>query len=135
MINFTDDDAFSSSAAAGILAYTLPSAMDIFSTPSKQYDYFDFNDRPGGLPKPADNNIYRNDYIEFQIQVVGEDKESEEPELECGGYWRNCHLWYHQHFTPELIDIVPSQVVFGDDIAWMLNAKACHNQGNLPTGW
>jgi len=34
-----DDEAFASNAIGGMLAYTIPSAMSIFSTDKKKYTY------------------------------------------------------------------------------------------------
>jgi len=38
-----DDDAFASNTIGGILSWTLPSAMDIYSSPQKKYTYYDFD--------------------------------------------------------------------------------------------
>jgi hypothetical protein len=41
--NCADDDAFASNAIGGILSWTLPSAMDIYSSPATKYTYYDFD--------------------------------------------------------------------------------------------
>ena len=50
-----DDEAFASNAIGGMLAYTIPSAMSIFSTDKKKYTYYDFDDiiLPAANPRVA----------------------------------------------------------------------------------
>ena len=43
-LNFKDDDAFASNTMNGMLAYTVPSVIDVFSTSKMTYNYYDFND-------------------------------------------------------------------------------------------
>ena len=55
-----DDDDYASKTIAGILAWTLPSAMDIFSSPQKKVDYYDFDN----FNFPSASNL------EFEVSVV-----------------------------------------------------------------
>lgn len=66
--------------------------------------------------------------------MLGDDRTAEEPEIKCSSQ-ASCKITYDNRYTPELIDIVPSQVYYGETVAWMLNAKACHSRNALPTTW
>lgn len=90
-----DDDAFNSNVAAGKVAWTLPSAMDIFSSPLKQYTYFDFNNQPDGLAGAYPSKNGGVDFLTFDISIA-----SMEYSPPCYSVFANCHFTYNQRYTP-----------------------------------
>jgi hypothetical protein len=90
-----DDDAFNSNPPAGKLAWTIPPAAEIFSTPTKKYSYFDFNNLPGGLPGAYPSPNGGIDYLTFDITIT-----SLEYSPPCVTSFGRCHITYNQRFTP-----------------------------------
>jgi len=65
---YIDDEAFASNTMAGILAYTVPSVSEIFSTPAKPRDYYSFDGQTlpfaGAPPAGVGPNL-----INFEVRV------------------------------------------------------------------
>jgi hypothetical protein len=113
-----DDDAFNSNTAAGLLGWTIPAAADIFSTPTRQYTYFDFNNLPNGLPGAYPSPSGGVNYLTFGLSVSSGD---DSPPCYDPNFTR-CAFTYNQRFTPQLIDTVPNQVYAGLPMSFWLNA-------------
>ena len=101
----------------GKLAWTIPPAANIFSNPVKQYSYFDFNYLPDGLPGAYKLPSGGTDYLTFDVDVA-----SPNFIMNCTGTaYTACRFQYDQRFTPEIYDVSPSQVTFGDLINIHIN--------------
>lgn len=87
----TENDQFNSAPAAGKLAFTAPSVMDLMGEPIES-----FNNEV--LP----NGIWT--HLDFDIKIDNSDET-----LECG-VAQNCKLRYNRYATPFLVDTIPSNV-------------------------
>jgi len=124
-----DDEAFASNAIGGMLAYTVPSVLDVFSsTGTKKYTYYDFDDStlPSANPHaaPAPYGLV----FELSVKVPSAVEEI----LICKTKWSNCRIRYDEVYTPMYIDTVPSQVAFGMTVNMMMNPNRVHSSGDLP---
>ena len=90
ILSLIDDDAFNSNPPGGKLAWTIPPAADIFSTASKKYTYYDFNNLPEGLPGAYVSPNGGFDYLTFDITLA-----SIEYAPPCYGSFRNCQFTYN----------------------------------------
>lgn len=126
-----DDEAFASNAIGGMLAYTVPSVMDIFSTGTKKYTYYDFNDStlPSANPHPAPAPFGL--VFELSVKVPGG---TGEESIICKTKWGNCRIRYDETYTPMYIDTTPNQVTFGMTVNFMMNPNRVHSSGDLPVG-
>ena len=110
-----------------MLAYSVPSVIDIFSTATKKYTYYDFNDStlPSANPHPAPAPYG----LVFDVSVkVGDET------LICKTQWSNCRIRYDEVYTPMYIDTVPSQVAFGMNVNFFMNPNRVHSASDLPAG-
>lgn len=122
-----DDEAFASNAIGGMLAYTIPSALELFSNSKKMYNYYDFNDVT--LPAASPRSAPAVTMLAFEVSVkVGEET------IVCPTKWGACRIRYEETFTPMYIDTTPSQVTFGIQVNFVMNPNACHAKSNLPFG-
>jgi gamma-glutamyltranspeptidase len=123
-LTFLDDEAFASNTMNGILAWTVPSAMEIFSSAKRTYTYYDFNDAslPAAVSKSSGISL-----VNFEISVVNSDET-----LLCKTKWGACRIRYDESYTPMYIDTVPNHVTFGMTIQMMLNPNRCHHVDSLP---
>lgn len=69
----------------GLLAYTMPSAMDLFSSPAKPFTYFDFN----GVNVPVKN------FFTFDLTIT-----NSQERLKCSSAYKDCKVTYNEDFTP-----------------------------------
>jgi len=67
-----DDEAFASNSMSGMLAYTVPSLPEIFSTPKKSYNYYDFNDVT--LPSANAHPLPAPNLVNFEVTVQNSDE-------------------------------------------------------------
>lgn len=126
----TDDDAFASNAMGGLLGYTVPSLIDIFSNEKMTYNYYDFNDEtlPSANPHSATSNLVS--YSVFEVTVQNSDEQ-----LACPTKWGKCRIIYNELATPMYIDTVPSNVAFGMSVNFVMNPNLCHHSAHLPADW
>jgi hypothetical protein len=97
-----------------MLAWTVPSAMDVYGTGKKtKYTYYDF-----------DSKLPWTTTFDFDVSVTN--SETTAAPLACSSKWGNCKIRYDEVYTPMLIDTVPNQVTYGTDINFMLNPNRCH---------
>ena len=106
LLYLIDDEAFASSTSAGLLGYTVPSAMSIFSTPTKKYTYDDFNTEV--LPGAYARTDGAQSYVNFDLKI-----ENSERSIACPTTFGNCRITYNQAYTPEYFDTMPNNVYFG----------------------
>lgn len=120
-----DDEAFNSNTMSGLLAYTVPSAIDIFSNTKKTYTYYDFNDLT--LPS-ANGRATGQNLLNFEVSV-----QNGEGTLACTSKFGNCRVRYDEVYTPQYTDTIPNQVTYGMTINMVMNANRCHYA--LPVDW
>jgi hypothetical protein len=111
----------------GMLAWTVPSAMEIFSSSKKTFTYYDFNDvtLPAAANRPTGGNL-----LNFEVSV-----QNPEETLICKTKWGNCQIRYDEQYTPMYIDTVPNHVTYGMTIQMMLNPNRCFASDSLPADW
>jgi len=100
----SDDDAFSSSSLGGKLAYTTPAVTSLFNVPLDA-----FAGTSPALPSGTDRaNPGLAETIKFEMFVynTADKLDIKCPETNTGP----CHINYHVHYTPYLIDTIPNQV-------------------------
>jgi hypothetical protein len=102
----------------GLLAYTVPSAIDVFSNSKKTYNYYDFNDVT--LPSP-NGRVGGPNLLNFDVSV-----QNGEEYLQCSSKWGACRIRYDEIYTPMYIDTIPNQVTFGMTINMIMNPMRCH---------
>lgn len=107
----------------GLLAWTVPPAADIFSTPRRTYTYDDFNDYtlPAAVTRTSGVSV-----LSFELTL----KTSTQSSIGCatkGGY---CRIRYDEQSTPILHDVVPNNVVFGMTVNMVMNPNNC---GSIPS--
>ena len=106
---------------AGILAYTVPSAAEIFSTPLLTRDYYSFDGRQAPFAGVDPSGLGPN-LINFEVTV-----QNGQEIMRCPTKFNQCRLRYDEAFTPMYVDTVPSNVAWGMKINMVMNPNRCHN--------
>jgi len=112
----TADEEFNSNAASGRISYETPSVMSLFSA--------DFTNFDGEfLPNGADIDL------NFDLKVANGETENS---VVCADS-SDCTLQYKRNATPLLLDSIPSDVVKGDTVQFVINPKDAHKWWATPS--
>lgn len=133
-----DDDAFYSSTAAGQLAYTTPSALDLLKNFPNPPSFYDLNRYkwPAAFPastlsaeqQPINPNFLATvNNLVFDLNII-----NDQGKLACASAYSSCQVVYREDYTPQLVDVLPNQLWAGAPVTLALEARNCHK--NLPTG-
>lgn len=78
-------------AIGGVVAWTVPSALDVYGTNKKEkYTYYDLD----GKKLPFS---YTHD---FEVTVTNQETIKNEIPLACTTKWGNCKIRYDENYTP-----------------------------------
>ena len=114
-----ENDQFKSNSAIGVLAYTVPAVTELMRQPLEAFD---------GVRLPSGYNDPDEDNLRFEMKIHN----TETNELLIGQNSFYTTLQYGRKVTPELLAVIPQNVVKDSSVTFMVNARNAHQSYVLP---